>query len=120
MSNVEIVFRIIEYDEPPPPGYKKSSGCIIFDVKMDFAKKAQWVKDFHRNPDPESSIYAGVVSRESIQILVTHSVMNRVPVTAADVRNAYLQAPTSEKHYIICRPEFGLENVGKKALITRV
>jgi hypothetical protein len=38
---------------------------------------------------------------------------------AADIRNAYLQAPSSQKHYIICRPEFGLENQGKKALITR-
>jgi hypothetical protein len=40
-------------------------------------------------------------------------------VTAADIRNAYLQAPSSQKLYIICRPEFGLENQGKKALITR-
>ena len=35
------------------------------------------------------------------------------------IRNAYLQAPTSEKHYIICGQEFGLENVGKRALIVR-
>ena len=34
-------------------------------------------------------------------------------------RNAYLQVPTSEKHYIICGPEFGLEHVGKRALIVR-
>ena len=45
--------------------------------------------------------------------------MHGVPVTAADVRNTYLQPPTLEKHYIICGPDFGLENVGKKALITR-
>ena len=38
---------------------------------------------------------------------------------AADIRNAYLQAPTSEKHFVICWPEFGIDNVGKKALITR-
>ena len=38
---------------------------------------------------------------------------------AADVLYAYLQAPTSEKHYIICGPEFGIENIGKKFLITR-
>ena len=38
---------------------------------------------------------------------------------AADIRNAYLQAPTSEKHYIIRVEEFGLANKGKKALITR-
>ena len=38
---------------------------------------------------------------------------------AADIQNAYLQAPSSEKYYIICGPEFGLENVGKVALIKR-
>jgi hypothetical protein len=37
----------------------------------------------------------------------------------ADIKNAYLQAPSSEKHYIICGPEFGIENEGKVALIQR-
>ena len=30
-----------------------------------------------------------------------------------------IQTPSSEKHYIICGPEFGLENVGKRAIIIR-
>ena len=38
---------------------------------------------------------------------------------AADIRNAYLQAPSSQKDYIIGGPEFGLENIGKVALIHR-
>ena len=33
--------------------------------------------------------------------------------------DANLQAPASEKHYIICGPEFGIENVGKRAIIVR-
>ena len=37
----------------------------------------------------------------------------------ADIKNAYLQSPTSQKHYIICGPEFGMENVGKVAIIHR-
>ena len=45
--------------------------------------------------------------------------MHDVPVTAADVRNMYLQAPTSKKHYVIFELGFGLENIRKKALITR-
>ena len=49
----------------------KSSGHLIYDVKMDFTRKARWVKDGHRAPDPETSSYAGVVSRESIQIAPT-------------------------------------------------
>ena len=38
---------------------------------------------------------------------------------ACDIQNAYLQAPSSEKHYVVCGPEFGLENVGKYAIIVR-
>ena len=37
----------------------------------------------------------------------------------ADIRNAYLQSPTSQEHYIICGPEFGMENVGKVAIMCR-
>jgi hypothetical protein len=33
------------------------------------------------------------------------------------IQNAFLQVPSSEKHYIICGEEFGLENVGKWAII---
>lgn len=36
-----------------------------------------------------------------------------------DIHNAYLQAPSSETYYTIGGPEFGLENVGKRALIRR-
>ena len=45
--------------------------------------------------------------------------MNGLDICAADIRNAYLQAPSSQKDYIVCGPEFGLENVGKVALIHR-
>ena len=40
-------------------------------------------------------------------------------VMAADIQNAYLQVPSSEKTFIIFGTEFGLEHVGKVALITR-
>lgn len=79
---------------------------------MDFTRKARsrWVKDGHRTPDPLTSGYAGVVSRESVQIALTYAALNGLDVWAAYIQNACLQAPTSEKHYVICGPEFGLEN----------
>jgi hypothetical protein len=40
-------------------------------------------------------------------------------VIGADIRNAYLQAPSSEKHFIVCGPEFGIKNEGRVALIWR-
>ena len=102
MSNIGVAFKILDPGENPPIGFTKSSGHMIYDVKMDFTRKARWVKDGHRTPDPESSSYDGVMSRESIRIMLTHAALHDVPVVAVDVRNAYLQAPTSEKHYIIC------------------
>ena len=37
----------------------------------------------------------------------------------SDINNNYLQDPSSDNHYIICSPEFGLEHVVKVALIFR-
>ena len=65
------------------------------------------------------STYAGVVSRDSVRIALTYVALNGLDVTAADIKNVYLQAPSSEKHYIVYGAEFGLENVGKTALIRR-
>ena len=40
-------------------------------------------------------------------------------VCASDIKNAYLQSPSSERHYIICGKEFGVEHEGKVAVIVR-
>ena len=61
----------------------------------------------------------GVVSRESIWIALTYAALMDLDVKAVDIQNAYLQAPSSEKHFVLCGPEFGLENVGQVALIKR-
>ena len=84
---------------------------------MDSTRKAIWVKDGYYTPNPTTPNYSGVVSRERIHILLTHAAVHRVSVKAADIWNAYLQAPTSEKHYIICGPKFGIENEGKRVVI---
>ena len=119
MPNVLVAFEILEDDQPIPVGWQLSSGHLVFDIKMDFTRKARWVKDGHKTPTPTESNYAGVVSRESVRIALTYAALNGIDVMAADIKNAYLQAPSSEKHYVICGAEFGLENVGKRALIRR-
>ena len=119
MHDVGVAFEILEDDAATPVGWKPATGHLVFDVKMDFTRKARWVLDGHKTPEPIGSKYAGVVSRESVRIAFTYAALNGLDVFAADIRNAYLQAPSSQKHYIICGPEFGLENVGKWALIRR-
>ena len=54
-----------------------------------------------------------------MRIAFTYAALNGLDVFAADMRNAYLQAPSSQKNFIICGPEFGLENVGRVALMHR-
>ena len=119
MKNVVVAFEILEEDQPVPIGWVQSSGHLVFDVKMDFTRKARWVKDGHRTPDPEASTFAGVVSRDSVRVALTYAALNGIDVQAADIKNAYLQAPSSEKHFIICGMEFGIEHYGKRALIRR-
>ncbi|CAJ1963375.1 unnamed protein product, partial [Cylindrotheca closterium] len=119
MSNIGVAVEVLAYGVLAPPGYSKVTGHLVWDVKMDFTRKARWVLDGHKTPDPLYSQYAGVVSRESVRIAFTYAALNNLDVFAADIRNAYLQAPSSRKDYIICGPEFGLENVGKVALIHR-
>ena len=119
MKTILIAFQIKPEGSTPPAGYTKSSGHIIWDVKMDFTRKARWVKNGHLTRDPSTSTFAGVVSRESIRILLTYAALNNLDVWAADVKSAYLQAPTSERHYIICGPEFGPDREGCIAIITR-
>ena len=84
---------------------------------MDFTQNDIWVKDGNRTTYPKTLNYDGVVSRESIHIIFTHADLNLTPVKAVDICSKYLQAPTSEKHYIFCGPEFRLENMGKRAKI---
>ena len=119
MKNVSVAFEILEREEELPVSYKLATCHIIFDVKMDFTRKARYVLDGHRTEDPQGSTYAGVVSRESVRIAFTYAALNGIDIMAADVLNAYLQAPASEKHYIVCGLEFGLENKGKRARIVR-
>ena len=119
MTNVGIAFEVLEEGEHAPVAWRKVSGHLVFDVKMDFTRKARWVLDGHKTPKPTGSTYVGVVSRESVRIASTYAALNGLDVCAADIWNAYLQAPSSQKDYVICGPEFGLEKVGKVALIHR-
>ena len=57
------------------------------------------------------------MTRDSVQIDLSYAALNDIDIFAADIKNAYIQAPALEKHYIICGAEFGLEHVGKVALI---
>ena len=112
MYNVRVAFEILDEGVHAPHGWKQVTGYLVWDVKMDFTRKARWVLDGHKTLDPIGSTYTGVVSRESVQIALTYAALNDLDVFTADIWNAYLQAPSSQKGYIICGPEFGVEKIG--------
>ena len=68
---------------------------------MDFTQKVRFVMDRNLNPNPIYSNLAGFVSRDSVRIVFTYTVLNNLDICAADIKSAYLQAPTSEK-YTLC------------------
>ena len=115
--NVGATIEILEEGQSAPLGWKRASGHLIWDVKMDFTRKARWVLDGHKTPNPIGSTFAGMVSRDSVRIAFTYAVLNGLQMFAANIHNAYLQAPSSQKDYVVCGLEFGIQNIGKVVLI---
>jgi Reverse transcriptase (RNA-dependent DNA polymerase) len=117
-GNVRIAFNVLEPGEEPPPGYKLIPLRMIFDIKMDFTHKARLVAGGHVTDPPLSITYSSVVSRETVRIIFVVAALNGLQITAADIGNAYLNAFTSEKVYVIMGPEFGQEAI-RLAVIVR-
>jgi hypothetical protein len=90
----------------PPAGYKKIRVHLIFDVKHDGRHKASLVADGHLTDIPLESVYSGVVSLRGFRIELFLDELNQLELWASDIGNAYLEAFTSEKVYIIAGPEF--------------
>ena len=119
MNNVRIAFRILDDDTKIPIGYQYMSCHIVFDVKFDgFKFKSRMVAGGHMVETPSFLTYASVVSRDTVRIALTIAALHDLDVKAADVQNAYLTAPTTEKVWTICGQEFG-PDAGKKAIIVR-
>jgi hypothetical protein len=119
MNNVDVAFEYIGKGTEPPPGYQKIKCHLVFDVKLDgFKRKARLVADGHMTDPPASLTYASVVSRDTVRIALLMAALHDLEVKAADIQNAYLQAPCSEKIAVICGPEFGIRQ-GHTALVVR-
>ena len=89
-----------------PPGYQKIRVHLIFAVKYDGRHKARLVADGHLTPEPVESIYSGIVSLRNLKLVIFLGKLNNLELWGADIGNAYLEAPTEEKLYIVAGPEF--------------
>ena len=89
-----------------PIGYQKIKVHLVFTCKYDGCHKARLVAGGHLTPDPIHSLYSGVVSTRFLRLTIFLAKLNNMKVWAADIGNAYLEATTKEKLYIIAGPEF--------------
>jgi Reverse transcriptase (RNA-dependent DNA polymerase) len=78
----------------------------VFDVKHDGRHKARLVADGHLTNIPLDSVYSGVVSLRGFRLVLVLAELNDLQLWATDIGNAYLEAYTAEKVYIIAGPEF--------------
>ena len=90
-----------------PSEYNKIRVHLIFDVKHDGRHKARLVADGHLTDVPLESVYSGVVSLRGYRIVLFLAERNQLELWSTAIGNAYLEAFTSEKVFIIAGPEFG-------------
>ena len=90
-------------------GFQEITCHIIFDVKMDFKRKASFVAGGHMTEAPNSLTYSSVVSRESVKIAFLIAALNDLDVMSCDIGNAYLNASCREKIWFVAGPECGDE-----------
>ena len=89
-----------------PKGYQKIRADFVFDVKHCQKFKAKLVADGHLTKEPHETVYSGVVSLRNFRFSMFLAEHNNLQLWGADVGNAYLQALTKEKLYIVGGPEF--------------
>jgi hypothetical protein len=119
MKNVRIAFKILNEDDAIPPTYQEIRCHVIFDVNMeDFWHNARFVAGGHTTYKPHAMTYASVLSRGPVKIALALAALNDFNVKMADMENAYLTAPITEKIWTVPGTEFG-DDAGKRALIVR-
>jgi hypothetical protein len=74
-----------------------------------FTRKARFVAGGHTTETPASLTYSSVVTRDSVRIAFLLAALNDLNVFAADIGNAYLNAPCREKIWTVAGSEFGSE-----------
>ena len=112
-------FKDIGKNAPVSSDYKKIRVHLVFAVKHDGRHKARLVADGHLTNVPIDSVYSGVVSLRGLRLLIFLAELNNLELWSTDIGNAYLEATTNERVYIIAGPEFG-DRQGHTLIIFKV
>ena len=100
-------------------GFQEIKCHLVFDVKMDFTRKARFVAGGHMTDTPVGLCYSSVVSRDSVRIAFTVAALNDLDIMACDIGNAYLNAPCREKIWFEAGIECGQSMKGKVMKLVR-
>ena len=128
MSKAKVAYEHVKGYEPGDvrkgkvdalKGYQEITCHIIFDVKMDFTRKAQFVANGSRTHTPPSVCYSSVVSRESVRLAFLVAAFHELDVFACDIGNAYLNAPCKERIWFVAGAECGSHLRGKVMKLVR-
>ena len=89
-----------------PSNHQKIRVNLIFAVKYNGRHKARLVADGSLTPEPVENIYSGVVSLRHLGFVIFLGELNNLELWGADIGNAYLEAFSNEKLFIIAGAEF--------------
>ena len=79
---------------------------LIFAVTFNGRHKERLVADGSLTLDPVENIYSGLVSLRHLRLVIFLGELNNLQLWGADIGNAYLEAYTHEKLFIIAGAEF--------------
>jgi hypothetical protein len=88
-------------------GYQEIRCHIVFDVKIDFSRKACFVAGGHMTDTPNTLTYSSVVSQDSVKIAFLIAALNDINIMACNIGNAYLNAPCQEWIWLVFGAECG-------------
>jgi len=90
-----------------PAGYKRIKAHWVFAIKHDGRHKSRLVAGGHLTDTPIEDVYSGVVTIRSLRLVIFLAELNQLEIWGADIGNAYLEADTKEKVYVIGDQGFG-------------
>ncbi|KAL7551889.1 hypothetical protein ACHAWF_015100, partial [Thalassiosira exigua] len=104
---------------PALKGHQEVSCHIIFNIKMDFTRKARFVANCSTADMPSALTYSSIVLRDSVRISLLVAALNVLDIFTCDIGNAYLNAPCKEHIWFVAGHECGHEMKGRVMKLVR-
>jgi hypothetical protein len=85
MLHVRPAFNIMAKGSKAPVGSKWIPCRVIFDIKVDFTRKARFVAGGHVTDPPTSITYSSMVAKDSVRLAFLIATLNDLDILVADV-----------------------------------